>query len=208
MRIAVIGATGIVGRRGGTEALSRSHEVTAVMRNASRFNKLPAGVIPQMADDSNVDDIVKISEGQDVVISAIPPTPGNESEIIPTTQALLEGIARTGIRLLIVGGVANLTVPNSGGVAVIDDPHFIPAPWRRIAQGSFSLYQTICAEGRLDWAYLCPPATLESGNRTGHYHQGHDELIVDDNGNSTISIEDLAAVEYPRIHQTMFSAAY
>ena len=213
MRITVLGATGSVGRRVVAEALSRGHEVTAVVRDSSRYDELPKGVNSQTGDASNADDISRLSSGQDVVISAIRPAPGRDSEIVPTTQALLDGLAQTGVRLLVVGGAACLTVPNSGGTAVIDDPRFVPEKWREIAQVSLAQYQTVRAESRVDWAYLCPPAMLEPGERTGKFRLGDDELILDADGNSTISIEDLSVVlldeaEHPKHRQTVFTAAY
>ncbi len=42
MRITVLGAAGKVGGRVVAEALSRGHEVTAGVRNSTRFNDLPA----------------------------------------------------------------------------------------------------------------------------------------------------------------------
>jgi putative NADH-flavin reductase len=195
------------------EALSRGHEVTAVVRNSSHSNDLPKDVIPQTGDAGNADDVARLSEGQNVVISAIRPAPGRENEFVPTTQALMEGIARTGVRLLIVGGAACLTVPNSGGTLVIDDPRFVPEKWRGIALGSFAQYEAVRAENRVDWAYLCPPAMLGPGERTGRFRLGHDELVLDADGNSTLSIEDLAVVlldeaERPSHHRTTFTAAY
>ena len=64
-----------------------------------------------------------------------------------------------------------------------------------------------------DWTYLSPSALLESGERTGTYRLGTDELIVDAQGNSTISMEDLAVVlldgaERPRHSRTRFTAGY
>ncbi len=213
MRITIVGATGSVGRRVVAEALSRGHEVTAVVRDSARYEELPEGINPQTGDASNADDMARLSEGQDVVISAIRPALGRESEIVPITQALLDGLAQTGVRLLVVGGAACLTVPNSGGTAVIDDPRFVPEKWHEIAQTSLAQYQTVRAESRVDWAYLCPPAMLEPGERTGRFRLGDDELILDADGNSTISIEDLSVVlldeaERPQHHQTMFTAAY
>ena len=210
MRITIVGATGSVGRRIVAEAHSRGHEVTAVVRDSARYEELPEGINPQTGDASNADDMARLSEGQDVVISAIR---GRGSEVVPTTQALLDGLAQTGVRLLVVGGAACLTVPNSGGTAVIDDPRFVPEKWREIAQVSLAQYQTVRAESRVDWAYLCPPAMLEPGERTGRFRLGDDELILDADGNSTISIEDLSVVlldeaERPQHHQTMFTAAY
>ena len=43
MRITVFGAAGSVGSRVVAEALSRGHEVTAVVRNSTRFGELPDG---------------------------------------------------------------------------------------------------------------------------------------------------------------------
>ena len=41
MKITVLGAAGNVGSRVVAEALSRGHEVTAVVRDRSQFDKLP-----------------------------------------------------------------------------------------------------------------------------------------------------------------------
>lgn len=69
------------------------------------------------------------------------------------------------------------------------------------------------AETGVDWAYLSPAALLEPGERTGNYRLGTDELVVDTEGNSTISMEDLAVAlldeaEWPQHHRTRFTAAY
>ena len=64
----------------------------------------------------------------------------------------------------------------------------------------------------MDWAYLSPPAQLAPGERTGNYRLGTNELMLDAEGNSTISMEDLAVVlldeaEQPKHHRTRFTAA-
>ncbi len=65
----------------------------------------------------------------------------------------------------------------------------------------------------MDWAYLTPPAQLALGERTGNYRLGTNALMLDAEGNSTISMEDLAVVlldeaEQPKHHRTRFTAAY
>ena len=65
----------------------------------------------------------------------------------------------------------------------------------------------------MDWAYLSPPAQLAPGGRTGNYRLGADELLLDAEGNSTISMEDLAVAlvdeaERPMHHRTRFTVAY
>ena len=47
MKITILGATGNAGSRVVAEALSRGHEVTAVVRNSTRSNDLPAAVRPR-----------------------------------------------------------------------------------------------------------------------------------------------------------------
>ncbi len=213
MRITVLGATGKVGSRVVTEALSRGHEVTAVVRNSAGFNDLPAAANARAGDVSNVEDVVKVSAGQDLVISAIRPAPGNESNIGQTTRSLMDGLAQTGVRLLVVGGAATLTVPGTGGKTVIEDSNFLPVAARHIGKASADQFDVCRAETRVDWAYLSPPAYLAPGERTGNYRLGADELLLDAEGNSTISMEDLAVVlldetEQPRYHRTRFTAAY
>ena len=194
------------------EALSRGHEVTAVVRDPDRFHELPAAANPRAGDARNVEDVAELSAGQDVVISATRPAPGSESELVTATKALLAGLARTGVRLLVVGGAASLTVPGAGGTTVIDDPNY-PAALRDIALACNDQLEACRSEAGVDWAYLSPAAVLEPGERTGNYRLGTDELLVDAEGNSTISMEDLAVVlldeaERPQNHQTRFTAAY
>ncbi len=210
MRITVLGATGKVGGRVVTEALSRGHEVTAVVRNSTRFNDLPAAAKARAGD---VEDVAKVSAGQDIVISAIRPAPGTESDIIPTTRSLMDGLAQTGVRLLVVGGAATLTVPGTGGKTVIEDSNFLPVSARHIGKASADQLDVCRAETRVDWAYLSPPAQLAPGKRTGNYRLDTDELLLDAEGNSTISMEDLAVVlldeaERPKHHRTRFTAGY
>ena len=213
MKITVLGSTGNSGRRVVAEALSRGHEVTAVVRNSVNSNDLPATAKFLVGDVGNVADVVKVSAGQDVVISAIRPTPGQESDVIPTTRSLMDGLAQTGVRLLVVGGAATLTVPGTGGKTVIEDSNYLPISARHIGKASADQFEVCLAETRVDWAYLSPAAHFAPGERTGNYRLGTDELLVDAEGISKISMEDVAVVlldevEQPKHHRTRFTAAY
>ena len=104
MKITVLGAAGNVGSRVVAEALSRGHEVTAVVRDRSQFDKLPGNVQRRAADASDVNSMAFVSAGQDVVINATRPASGLESTIANTTKGLMDGLARSGVRLLVVGG--------------------------------------------------------------------------------------------------------
>lgn len=55
--------------------------------------------------------------------------------------------------------------------------------------------------------------TQEPGKRTGKFRLGKDDLIVDENGNSSISVEDYVVamadeLEKPKYHYERFSIGY
>lgn len=213
MRISVFGAAGNMGSRIVAEALSRGHEVTAVVRDPTRLQELPAAASVRAGNAASVESVTELSSGQDVVISATRPAPGREHEHAMNAKALLAGVANAGSRLLLVGGAGSLTVPGSEGILVADDPSFVPPAWRDIALACVDQFEACRADTRADWTYLSPPALLAPGERTGRYRLGGDELLLDDEGNSAISMEDLAValvdeVERPRHRRARFTAAY
>ncbi|MEH6650592.1 MAG: NAD(P)H-binding protein [Motiliproteus sp.] len=213
MKITVLGAAGKVGRRVVNEALSRGHDVTAVVRNSTAIDDLAIAACIVVGDVANIEDVINVSSEQEVVISAIRPLPDNKHKNDLITRTLMEGLAETGVRLLVVGGAATLTVPGTGGDTVMEDANFLPVNARPIGQASADQLQACQAEKRVDWAYLSPAAQLSPGKRTGSYRLGRDDLLLDAAGNSTISMEDLAVVlldeaERPQHHQIRFTAAY
>ncbi|MEU5954149.1 NAD(P)H-binding protein [Streptomyces sp. NPDC047525] len=215
MRITVFGAAGNVGSRVVTEALTRGHDVTAVVRDPARFGELHPAATHRTGDAGVPEHVAELSAGQDLVVNATRPAPGREAEHAAISRALLAGLARVdGVRLMIVGGAGSLTVPGKAGVLAIDDPAYVPTAWRHIAQASNDQFDAVrTADTAVDWTYLSPSALLEPGVRTGTYRLGADELIVDAEGSSAISMEDLAVAlmdeaERPKHHRTRFTAGY
>lgn len=213
MRITIVGATGNVGKRVVAEALSRGHVVTAVVRDPARIHDLPEGVGARTGDAGNVEDVAALSIGQDVVVSATRPAAGHESDLVTTAKALLAGLDGAGARLLVVGGAATLTIPGGDGATVLDDPRYLPVAARSIALACVDQLDVLRGDGGTDWTYLSPPALLQPGERTGTYRVGGDELLVDAEGNSMISMEDLAVAlldeaEHPAHRRVRFTVAY
>ncbi|MFF7988901.1 NAD(P)-dependent oxidoreductase [Kitasatospora xanthocidica] len=213
MRITVFGATGNVGSRVVSEATARGHEVTAVVRDPAKPHGLPATVTLVVGDARNPEDVARIAAGQDALITATRPAPGSEHELAVATKGLLAGVAGTGVRLLAVGGAGSLAVPGAGGMTLVEDQGF-PAAIRPIALACNEQYEAYRAAGaEVDWTYLSPAALLEPGVRTGRFRLGRDELLVDADGNSAISMEDLAValldeVETPAHRRARFTAGY
>lgn len=213
MKITVFGAAGEVGSRVVAEALSRGHQVTAVVRNEAQFGKLPKAASANAADVGDANEVARLMAGQDLAISAIRPPQGHEEALVPLTRSVLEGAKMSRVRVLIVGGAASLKMPDLSGDTVLTAPNFLPESVVPIARAGFAQYELCAAEMRDDLSYLCPPAMLTPGQRTGHYRLGSDTLLIDETGASRISMEDFAAAlldeaEKPRHKGKRFTVAY
>ncbi|NKE62920.1 NAD(P)H-binding protein [Lentzea sp. PSKA42] len=187
MKLAVVGASGMVGSRVVAEAVRRGHDVTAVFRG-----QVPTtpGVRAVRGDATDVDLMGDLLSGMDGAVAATRPRPGQESTVGTTTTALLDAALASRTRMIVVGGAAPLRSPGGTGL-VLDDNRYVPTHIRPIAAASVRQFE-VCRQHPADWVYLSPPALLEPGERTGTYRRGQDVLLTDASGASWISAEDLA----------------
>jgi putative NADH-flavin reductase len=216
MKIALIGATGFVGKAVLEELLQRDHMVTALMRDPSKLAPRP-GLTTVMADAYEADSIGVATRGHDAVVSAF--NPGwNESELydkfLRGSAAIERGVAASGVkRLLVVGGAGSLFV--APGVQLVDTPEFpshVPAnivPGARAARDALTALR---GNNALDWTFLSPPALLAPGERTGTYRVGGEELLMAGDRPAGISVADLAVaivdeIERPRHVRARFTVA-
>ena len=213
MNIIIFGATGNVGSRIVAEALSREHEVTAVVRSSAEFDRLPAGVNVRSADAGDAALVAQLVKGQDVVISAIRPPEGQEDLLPVLTKSVLDGAAIADVRTIVVGGAASLAMHADTEVTVLDAPNFLPDSVVPIARACFAQYEMIMAHDAADWSYICPPAMLAPGERKGHYRLGTNHLVLASDGKSSISMEDFALAileeaETPQHSMRRFTVGY
>ncbi len=209
MRIIIFGAAGSVGSRTAAEALSRGHEVTAVVRGSNR--EVPQGVTVRIGDAADPADVASLAQGHDAAVGAVRAPAGSEHLQVTATESLLKGTTAARVRLLVVGGAATLRVPDSGKT-VLEDSRYIADAWRAVAEASAAQHRLCIEATEADWTYLSPPAVLEPGERTGTYRLGGDELLVDVGGASQIATEDLAVaivdeLERPGHRRARFTAA-
>ncbi|MCB9394724.1 MAG: NAD(P)H-binding protein, partial [Acidimicrobiaceae bacterium] len=173
-----------------------------------------SGSVTWIAGDArNRRDVAHLSRGRDVVISATSGPRAGGDELAVTAEALLDGVTATGARLIVVGGAGSLIVPDSGGRLVVDDPRFVPASIRGVAQACVDQLAALRENSTVDWTYFSPAAEMTAGRRTGRFRTGTDELIVDCDGTSRISLEDVAVVvldeaERPRHVRAVLTAGY
>ncbi|MEZ0064825.1 putative NADH-flavin reductase [Streptacidiphilus sp. MAP12-20] len=192
-KIAVIGAKGNIGSRIVAEALSRGHQVTAVVRDPSSWIS-PEGVTVVAGDVLDPASVAKVAVGEDVLVSAVGggDGPGHEATIEPAARSLVEalrGLGANAPRLIAVGGAGSLEV--APGVKVWDTPG-LPEWLLQImhAHGDAqAFYNTV---DDVTWTVLSPATTIEPGERTGAYRTGTEQLVVDAEGKSHITAEDYA----------------
>jgi putative NADH-flavin reductase len=191
MKVVLFGASGNIGSAICGELLDRGHEVTAVTRSGAGAS---GGRLSVVAGD--VTDTAAVSElvtGHDAVISAVGPRIGVDSDegiILGAARSLIAALPAAGVRRLIVlGGAGSLeTAP---GIRVVDDPHF-PAMWKANALAQTVALGLYLESEDLNWTFVSPPALIEHGERTGSFRVGGDQLLVDGDGVSRITIPDFA----------------
>lgn len=207
MKIAIIGATGLVGTRVLSESLDRGHEVTAIIRNPHELPTHPK-LRAAKGDATKPAELASLVAGHDVVISAFNP---GKDESGTGAGSIIDAVKRSGAkRLLVVGGAGSLKV--APGKRLVDQPDF-PAQWKDGALRTAAFLDQLLGETELDWAFVSPAAMLVPGERTGHYRVGGDQLLTDSHGECRISIEDYAVamldeIERPQHHRKRFSVAY
>lgn len=213
--VTLIGASGFVGTAILNELLARGHRVTAVVRNPGKIGIESPSLTVVQADVTDTSALVAACKGRDTVISAYNPgwtNPNIYEETLRNYPLILEAVRQSGVRrLLCVGGAGTLFC--APGLRVVDSgviPEAIMGGVRSL--GEFYL-NTLMNEKEIDWIFFSPAGTLEPGKRTGKFRLGKDDLIVDENGNSHISVEDYAVamvdeLENPKHHYERFTIGY
>lgn len=217
MNIALIGATGFVGRALLAELLSRGHQVTALVRDTSALEAHPQlrTILADAADPAQVQAAVA---GHDAVLSAFNAgweNPHLYRDFIAGSRAIVAGTEAAQVpRYLVVGGAGSLYLPD--GSQLVDSPDF-PADYYAGASAARDALRELQDHTALDWAFLSPPIAFHAGvpnTRTGHYRTGRDHpLMAADGSPGSISAADLAValvdeLERPAHHRQRFTVAW
>ncbi len=213
--VVLVGASGFVGTAILNELLTREHKVTAVVRQPQKIGIKNPNLTVIKADVSDTSTLIEICKGKDAIISAYNPgwsNPNIYDETLRNYPLILEAAKKSGVkRLLCVGGAGTLFC--APGLRVVDSgaiPDAIMGGVRSL--GEFYL-NILMNEKDIDWIFFSPAGTLEPGKRTGKFRLGKDDLIIDGNGISHISVEDYAVamvdeLENPEHHYERFTIGY
>jgi len=206
LKIALFGATGMVGSRIAAEAARRGHKVSALVRQPERVAAASGlagpNILPAKADLLDAASVGAAVRGHDVVASAYAPPKDQLGDLLLASRALVEGVRAAGLRrLVVVGGAGSLEV--APGKQLVDTDGF-PEAYKAIAlahREAFDYYRTVTD---IDWTFFAPAAIIAPGERTGTFRTGAHTLIADANGESRISAEDYAIAFVDELEQGRF----
>ncbi|WP_120520738.1 NAD(P)-dependent oxidoreductase [Arthrobacter celericrescens] len=200
MKIAVYGASGMVGSQIVNESLSRGHEVTAISRKGAEVD----GARSLAADQADAQAFAAVAKDHDVVVLATGPsrTGGDHGEWL---DAMATAFSNTeGTRLMIVGGAGTLTID---GVRLLDSPEFPEAYRAEATTAATALDLVRQTPDSVDWTVLAPAPVIQPGERTGKY-----SIAKDSPAGTSISTQDYAVamldeIEAPAHRRARFTAA-
>ncbi len=196
MKVAVFGATGMVGSAIVEEGRSRGHEVRTV---SSR-----EGAADAVADVTEPADVRRVAAAADAVVVSVPP-PRDGSDHEPWLRAHRElASAALPARLFMVGGAGSTLV---GGQLLLDSPDF-PDAYRSEAESAaqvLELFRT--APTDVDWTVLSPAPVIQPGERTGSPRLGGDELVGDQVSTQDFAVATWDELENPQHRRARFTVA-
>ena len=217
MKIAIIGASGFVGKALISEALHRNYEVLSISRSNL---KTPQDDHPKLTAKSiniyDVENLAKALEGYDVVISAFNAgwsNPNLYNDNMQGFQDIESAVKLAEVeRFIMIGGAGTLSVE---GQQLVDATGFP----REIEPGASSCrdyFNILKKENYLNWTYFSPAPGMNPGvtqGRTGKYRLGTQNPVFDEKGRSILSVEDAAVavideVENKQFIKRQFTAAY
>ncbi len=194
MKLILFGATGQIGIQILKQALARGHKVTAFVRDPAKLESSNPNLTITVGDARNLEGVASAMPGHEAVISALGPGGPEISDkylgiLTEGTGNLVAGMKTAGLRRIVVlGSLATLNV--TPDKMLREMPNFPQMAWN-ISGAHLESLKTLQASG-LDWTVLCPPPTVEPGERTGKYRVQADFLLEGDPQSTKITTGDAA----------------
>lgn len=190
MRIGIVGASGKAGSLIAQEAVDRGHQVTAIVRNASKISvDAHVMVLEKEVFELTSDDLLSF----DVVVNAFGAPAGKEHLHVEAGNVLIEALKQApNTRLIVVGGAGSLFVDPDKKLQLYNTPEF-PAQYLPTAKNQGENLRILQQTDSIKWTFISPSAFFSpEGKRTGTYQKGQDHLLVNSKGESYISYADYA----------------
>ncbi|MEH3114701.1 NAD(P)-dependent oxidoreductase [Pedobacter terrae] len=216
MKVALIGASGFVGKAILNELVSRGNDVIAIARNTEKIESNDEKVSKVAVDVLDTEKLAAVLAGADAVVSAFNAgwtNPNLYNDTLAGANAIQAAVKASGVkRYIFIGGAGTLQID---GQQIVDGPDF-PAEIKPGATAVRDYFNMLKQEKELDWLFFSPAIEMHPGitiGRTGKYRLGKTSPVFNEEGRSILSVEDLAIViadelENNAHHQEQFTAAY
>lgn len=162
MKIGIIGASGKAGSLILKEAVSRGHEVTAIVRDTLKMKDSGVHVLEKSIFDLTSDDVKMF----DAVVNAFGAPLGEEQAHVDAGHALIEALKGTNTRAIIVGGAGSLYADENKTVQVMDTPDF-PDVFLPTAKGQGRNLEELQATSNITWTFVSPSAIFDPEGKNG-----------------------------------------
>ncbi|MFI7705341.1 NAD(P)-dependent oxidoreductase [Nonomuraea sp. NPDC049480] len=176
MKLAVFGATGGTGLELLRQGLDLAHEITAVVRDASR---LPAELRTRLdvveADVMNPDAIATAVKGRDAVLSAMGTRERGPTTVHTSSVAsIIEAMTRVGVRRVLTVGASGMVTDEGDGplTRYVLKPLIVQRLFRH-AYADMAASERLLRSSDLDWT-IVRPSRLTDGGRTNRYRTARD----------------------------------
>lgn len=200
MKIAVYGATGMIGSRIAAEAVSRGHEVTAITRGGTEV----PGATALAADLSDLSTYASVAAANDAVVLSIPsPRDGSDHDDF---RELHDEISETAIpgRLFVVGGAGATQTPDG---TMLKDTEGFPAMYKAEADTFAAVLLSYQSSSGLDWTMLAPAPEIAPGERVADYKLGSNQPAGDFVSAETFAVAAVDELEKPKHREQRFTVA-
>lgn len=196
MKVAVFGATGMVGSAIVEEGQRRGHEVVRVSTREDA-----ADVQANLFD---TDSVVRVARDVDAVVISVPPsrTGGPHEHWVEAHRRL--AATELPARLLMVGGAGST---HAGDRRLLDTPGF-PEAYRAEAVSAADVLDIFRgSDVRPDWTILSPAPVITPGQRTGAYRTGDDEVVGESVSTQDFAVAMWDELEHPQHSRARFTVA-
>ncbi|UQB70018.1 NAD(P)-dependent oxidoreductase [Epilithonimonas zeae] len=205
-KVAVIGATGFVGKRVVNELSNRGYSVNAIARDSSKV-EAKDNVTATSADVNNVEELAKVLEGSDAVINTFNAgwtNPNLYEDFLNGSRNIEKAVEKSGVkRFITVGGAGSLFID---GQQLVDGPDF-PADIKPGATAARDYLNEIKKNETLDWTFFSPAIEMHQGTagiRKGTYRTALENPVFNEEGRSMLSVEDVAVALVDELEQNKF----
>lgn len=205
-KVAVIGATGFVGKQVVNELSNRGYSVNAIARDSSKV-EAKDNVTAISADVNNVEELAKVLEGSDAVINTFNAgwtNPNLYDDFLNGSRNIEKAVEKSGVkRFITVGGAGSLFID---GQQLVDGPDF-PADIKPGATAARDYLNEIKKNETLDWTFFSPAIEMHQGTagiRKGTYRTALENPVFNEEGRSILSVEDVAVALVDELEQNKF----